>query len=986
MPITTAPNVIEQSEFSVGWCPDLERSNIPPDGVLDAQNLLPNKITGALQTRKGFKRLPLLDQFLQGYVVRAVHSYSRSTANENAQFLILVVSNGMAYPVQDNVMVVAYDLKNPAVRILNPPKSWRGAGGRHYGITVNGVFYGGGELDRMYSAYPRTSTGGVYNPAIAYPEGTAVTFGGIDWVATSTIKSALAWSSTTTYGIDDVVTYNGKRWRAKQPHTNKLPSMTSAYWMADDPADDNSLWVKEWNDDASTANYDDYVVVGNNPGNEALGVAHSDRAFKYRDKVSYRGRNYSVGEGLENLDVWKTGQYYEAGEKVRHRYPNDDGYFRAYKVKGGKAHTAAAGSEPGRGASWADTWKLVTLDAPVTEKGDQSVSWDLVPDAPVSNVAAWFGNRLFVRYDDPTAHGLSRLVFSSQASFFKDRRSDITRTRWDSTDWAITGAAGAGWQDFQTATGDTIKALHPFGLYLLVFLRQAVHVIAGVNPESWNVRQLAPVGAISKRAVTEHDGLVYFLGDRGFYVTDGATVQEVPGYSKVRDWFKEAMSWDVAENRGNNAVLWAHAGFIWISVPTGKGKEPDRVIVYDPDTESFWPQELSVTDIAITRVRGIDQLYFGTETKLGDAARATYRWLGNPHRSPSELAWPDGTFRYNEFLNPSFEPPSPTMTNPSGWVTSSGWYRTNGKKVQFAVTHTAARRGYVGAEVTNLRKPKLSNQKEGIGQTFAETTIDRHLLSGYFRLPRRSKETRFNAKDLRLFVGDPQTGQLPEATHLFESVGKGWYRVTAPYTGSLTPRMHGFVIKPGLTVQADQMLAIDSNEATHRYFDGESVDEEVATVGGGTGLVMHYGSDEAKRSITTEAGDIIEYDTDDTTENTYGQRDIKWYMQTAWFPFGVLNEERRIRRLWTMVRGHKIIVALRTLINYHNAPAPNNDEEVSDKIAERETSEFDPVTYLEGVTVPDARAISYLIEGQRAPAAVLGVAAHTEPRRIRFHS
>lgn len=1018
MPLTTAPNIIEQSDFSVGWCPDLERSNIPPNGLIGAQNVLPDKITGAIETRKGYRRLNDADgslaPLLSGYAVRAVHSYNRMTASSADQFLIIVASSNVSGAV-DNIRVIAYNLKTEtAIRLSPATKTWTSVGGRHYGVTVGNVFYGGGETDKMYSAYPRTSTAGLYDPAIAYTEGAAVDKGGVIWVATEKISTAAPYDATVNYKTDDVVTYSTRRFRAKQPtgpgtsagaKTPPSTDTTNNFWLWDDPQPDNSNWTKEWNDNASTADYNDYVKVAE--GNTALPVAgavNSDKAFNYREKVSFKGKNYSVALGLENYDKWDTGKFYEAGERILHRLgsvDNAQSYYRLFRVKNNKSHTAAAANEPGVGANWTDFWKLVTLDPPVDASGDQTDDWDLVPDAPVSSVAAWFGNRLFVRYDSPGAKGLSRLVFSSQPTFYKDKRSDLTRVEWNPTDWSITGAAGAGWQDFQTSDGDTIKSLYPFGYYLLVFKRESTHVIAGVNPDTWTVRQLAPVGAIAQNAVAEHEGLVYFFGDRGFYVTDGSTVQVVPGWHKVRDTFLNMVAWDEVQGRDNNVVLWSFDGFIWISVPTGKAKEPDRVFVYDPDTESFWPQTISVTDVAINRQKGIDQMFFGFETKTGDAAQATFGWNGVAHRSTSWLNFPGHMLHTNFFTNPSFEPSSPTMVNPSAWVANSGWNRTHGKKTRFTVITAAKRRGYVGAEVSNLRTKEGAaaltgyaagsiQGAEGIYQTIDTGMAGTKMISAMVRLPRRIKERRFNADDFRFFIGDHKTGQLARASHTFTPVGRGWYKISVTgISGAGGVLNVGLAVKPGLTVQVDQCLMMDDMGQYHDYFDGDGFDGNgTAVIGGGQGLVMHYGTERAEQQVTLDDGELVTYITDDGAEKTETFTDIEWRLHSAWFPFGVLNEERRIRRVWAMIRGRAITAGMRLFRNFRNLPHTTETAagDAVDDIMERGAAKNDPVVYIEGRTIPDSNALSFYIEGRKAPAAVLGVAAQTEPRRIRFHT
>ena len=106
---------------------------------------------------------------------------------------------------------------------------------------------------------------------------------------------------------------------------------------------------------------------------------------------------------------------------------------------------------------------------------------------------------------------------------------------------------------------------------------------------------------------------------------------------------------------------------------------------------------------------------------------------------------------------------------------------------------------------------------------------------------------------------------------------------------------------------------------------------------------------------------------------------VSWHLRTSWIHFGVLREERRIRRQWALIQTPNS-VTLCGYMNYREDPV----------WATTETPETqDRALHLEGKwradtgTYTDAHAIQMSAEGD-GQAAVIGVAYQTEPRRIRY--
>src|SRR5688500_14547416 len=61
--------------------PDLAESAVPPNGFTDVLNLLPDRETGTLETRKGYKRFSNL--LVAGYECRTIHAFSRQSVSES---------------------------------------------------------------------------------------------------------------------------------------------------------------------------------------------------------------------------------------------------------------------------------------------------------------------------------------------------------------------------------------------------------------------------------------------------------------------------------------------------------------------------------------------------------------------------------------------------------------------------------------------------------------------------------------------------------------------------------------------------------------------------------------------------------------------------------------------------------------------------------------------------------------------------------------
>ena len=117
-------------------------------------------------------------------------------------------------------------------------------------------------------------------------------------------------------------------------------------------------------------------------------------------------------------------------------------------------------------------------------------------------------------------------------------------------------------------------------------------------------------------------------------------------------------------------------------------------------------------------------------------------------------------------------------------------------------------------------------------------------------------------------------------------------------------------------------------------------------------------------------------DQDDTGAAAYAAQDIPWSMRTAWWPFGLLREQRRIRRTWAVVKG-ALTYTLKAFSDWNNST-----EEVDvDRVVAGTNA-----THIEGKWFKDSHAVAFELSGTEAPATVYGIAVDTEFRRERYHN
>jgi hypothetical protein len=139
-----------------------------------------------------------------------------------------------------------------------------------------------------------------------------------------------------------------------------------------------------------------------------------------------------------------------------------------------------------------------------------------------------------------------------------------------------------------------------------------------------------------------------------------------------------------------------------------------------------------------------------------------------------------------------------------------------------------------------------------------------------------------------------------------------------------------------------------------------------------------FGADQSyatsNRDLVYVYGHPSANDADDTGAGTYATTPITWYMQTTHWPFGVAQEQRRIRRVWALVKG----AVTYTIAMYRDWGTSVTETE------SRVVTSSTPL-HIEGEVMADSHAISIKLSGASAPAEVYGIAVDTEPRRRRYH-
>lgn len=172
--------------------------------------------------------------------------------------------------------------------------------------------------------------------------------------------------------------------------------------------------------------------------------------------------------------------------------------------------------------------------------------------------------------------------------------------------------------------GEAIRALQSYGNYLIICGRWETFVLSGTNEQTWNLRELGKLGAIGPQSITEHRGLVYFMSPTGkLGVTDGTSMDEAPGFDKVREWIKDRIDQLMLgiDNFNWYPTIESYGPFILISLPDNDGT--DYTIAYHPETQSFYLLDIPILDMTVGEQSRAQRLYFSTATTAAASQRPT---------------------------------------------------------------------------------------------------------------------------------------------------------------------------------------------------------------------------------------------------------------------------------------------------------------------------------------------------------------------------
>jgi hypothetical protein len=124
---------------------------------------------------------------------------------------------------------------------------------------------------------------------------------------------------------------------------------------------------------------------------------------------------------------------------------------------------------------------------------------------------------------------------------------------------------------------------------------------------------------------------------------------------------------------------------------------------------------------------------------------------------------------------------------------------------------------------------------------------------------------------------------------------------------------------------------------------------------------------------------VFSYDKATTSDSdgniTPGSQDIAWRVRFGWWSFSTLRAQRRIRRVWSLVKAATQSVTLIARKDY-------SDSTVKTTVRTSNGT----VQHLEGEWFADSHAVNFQLSGTKAPAVVHGMAVHTQPRRMRYHT
>lgn len=383
-----------------------------------------------------------------------------------------------------------------------------------------------------------------------------------------------------------------------------------------------------WDGDVSTGNWKEWVD-NTDGGVDTANEYAKDFAWTGKERTWYNTETkVYIPQKNIRYDTWESGERYQKGDRVSLKAEWDTGvtYWKSFRCV--DSHIADAAKKPQLGVDSNDFWQKVKLSGPKNDDNETSDAWARVPLAAQTSIAAWYADRLWLRFDGQGDN--SRMQYSAPVK--AEKGEDIPDVEWDPTNFAPGSdfrGTGGGWWPFNDGKNHGhITAAHAFGQYLLVFKRRAVYALSGTDDTSFQVRHIGRAsGCVGQQAVVEMSGLVFFLSDQGLRVTDGTVVEPATGAEKFDLYLKDLLDSQMtqAKEDGREAQLAKWNGFIVITLPDDS-RSGYLTFMYEPQSGSFWPTDLPVLDWCNFRLDGIDHYAFTADPSYGNGETLVYEF------------------------------------------------------------------------------------------------------------------------------------------------------------------------------------------------------------------------------------------------------------------------------------------------------------------------------------------------------------------------
>jgi len=152
---------------------------------------------------------------------------------------------------------------------------------------------------------------------------------------------------------------------------------------------------------------------------------------------------------------------------------------------------------------------------------------------------------------------------------------------------------GGGTIDINLGDGDYIVGAISFYRVLWVFKRN--YIVQLFGDARFNFTPVYPPihkGAVGHKAICKSGNQVYFVSWDGVYSVDSAgTLKNIS--QNIQPIFQDYghAEWRMNKSYIEKTVLFYYDGYIWMSYPAGSSTVPDRVMIFDPERDGWFPQK-----------------------------------------------------------------------------------------------------------------------------------------------------------------------------------------------------------------------------------------------------------------------------------------------------------------------------------------------------------------------------------------------------------